>query len=468
MSNYAIVTNFLSKDSLISGNPLKAVKGADFTTEFTAVQTAVNSKFDGLSVFAPDGNAAQPSFGFTNNAGTGVYNSAGALGFATGATNRFTLSAAGGLFSLAVTGGDKGAGTINAAGLFVGGVAVTAGGVSSITGTANQIAASASTGAVTLSLPQNVIVPTAAAGVALTLNGLAGANTLSLTGSANKALAVDRIGSVVSRLQFYVGDGTAGSVSDDAYIVGNATALHLGVAGTSATSLLIDSAGKVTVSAPSSGIALNVSGVASTYTARITAGAGAGVSFGLDVLAGTNASDQCLRLLSQNAGTTFAVVSGTGGFLLGSATGGDQGLGTLNATGLFINGVAVSAGAAVTTGSFTGTLATGGTTTPTMTCKYTKVGNTVTLRIAATTYVSNATGMTLTGLPAAIQPATAVHTTASAAITNNGNQQAGDAFVSGGTMTFATGTAGSYSTSGFTGSGTKGFIGDAVFVWDLN
>lgn len=105
MSNYSIVTNFLSKDSLISGNPLKLVKGADLTTEFTAVQTALNSKFDGVVQFAPDGTAAQPSFGFTNNAGTGMFNAAGVLGFATGAASRLTISAAGAVVFNAPTSG---------------------------------------------------------------------------------------------------------------------------------------------------------------------------------------------------------------------------------------------------------------------------------------------------------------------------------------------------------------------------
>ena len=46
MSNYTIVTNYGSKNSLAQGNPLKVLNGVEFTTEFTAVQTAVNSKLD--------------------------------------------------------------------------------------------------------------------------------------------------------------------------------------------------------------------------------------------------------------------------------------------------------------------------------------------------------------------------------------------------------------------------------------
>ena len=49
MSDYTIVTNFGAKDSLPSGNPSKVIKGSEFTTEYTAVQTAVNSKGDSAS-----------------------------------------------------------------------------------------------------------------------------------------------------------------------------------------------------------------------------------------------------------------------------------------------------------------------------------------------------------------------------------------------------------------------------------
>lgn len=91
MSNYTPITNFLSKDALSSGNPAKAVKGADLTTEFNAVSVAVNSKLDGTASFFPDGTASQPSVGFTNLSGAGMYNAAGVLGFAFGGVLRATL-----------------------------------------------------------------------------------------------------------------------------------------------------------------------------------------------------------------------------------------------------------------------------------------------------------------------------------------------------------------------------------------
>jgi len=46
MSNYTITTNFGAKDSLPSGNAGKVIKGSEFTTEFTNIQTAVATKAD--------------------------------------------------------------------------------------------------------------------------------------------------------------------------------------------------------------------------------------------------------------------------------------------------------------------------------------------------------------------------------------------------------------------------------------
>lgn len=44
MTDYVKSTNFTSKDSLATGNPLKIIKGAEFDTEFNALATAVATK----------------------------------------------------------------------------------------------------------------------------------------------------------------------------------------------------------------------------------------------------------------------------------------------------------------------------------------------------------------------------------------------------------------------------------------
>jgi hypothetical protein len=46
MSNYTKATNFAIKDSLVTGNPNKIVKGTEVNTEFDAIAAAVNSKAD--------------------------------------------------------------------------------------------------------------------------------------------------------------------------------------------------------------------------------------------------------------------------------------------------------------------------------------------------------------------------------------------------------------------------------------
>jgi hypothetical protein len=46
MSDYSKATDFAIKDSLLTGNPSKLVKGTEIDTEFNAIASAVNSKAD--------------------------------------------------------------------------------------------------------------------------------------------------------------------------------------------------------------------------------------------------------------------------------------------------------------------------------------------------------------------------------------------------------------------------------------
>jgi len=55
MSDYSIQVSWSGKDALSDSDPAKVVSGSDFNTEFTAVQTAVNSKAD-------DGGSASDNF----------------------------------------------------------------------------------------------------------------------------------------------------------------------------------------------------------------------------------------------------------------------------------------------------------------------------------------------------------------------------------------------------------------------
>lgn len=120
------------------------------------------------------------------------------------------------------------------------------------------------------------------------------------------------------------------------------------------------------------------------------------------------------------------------------------------------------------TGSFTGTLtgmsgATSGTVT------WSKMGQLVTITIASVTGTSNTTAMTMTGLPASLEPATQRQLVPINLI-DGGSNVAGYADITNGstTVTFAriVAATGVYSPSGFTNSGSKG-LSLASFTYSL-
>ena len=122
---------------------------------------------------------------------------------------------------------------------------------------------------------------------------------------------------------------------------------------------------------------------------------------------------------------------------------------------LISSGIAPS----VVTGSFVPTW-TGFSVDPTGNVFYTKIGGLIVLTFDATgtTGTSNATGMSITNLPAILRPQTDSNPRAVCMVTDNGAQAAG-AFSFGatpGTMIFYKGTAPPSST-GFTNAGSKGF-----------
>jgi hypothetical protein len=64
MSNYTIAVSWSGKDALADSDANKVISGADFNTEFTAVQTAVNTKAD------LNGSASESFSATTAGAGT--------------------------------------------------------------------------------------------------------------------------------------------------------------------------------------------------------------------------------------------------------------------------------------------------------------------------------------------------------------------------------------------------------------
>ena len=64
MSNYTIAVNWSGKDALSDSDAAKVLSGSDFNTEFTTVQTAVNTKAD------VNGSATESFSATTATAGT--------------------------------------------------------------------------------------------------------------------------------------------------------------------------------------------------------------------------------------------------------------------------------------------------------------------------------------------------------------------------------------------------------------
>jgi len=96
LTDYTKATNFTSKDSLSTGNPLKIVKGTEIDTEFNNIQTAVATKAD---LYNPTftGTVTIPTVAISAGTITGITDLAvadGGTGASTAANARTNLSAA--------------------------------------------------------------------------------------------------------------------------------------------------------------------------------------------------------------------------------------------------------------------------------------------------------------------------------------------------------------------------------------
>ena len=67
MSNYSKTTDFAAKDALSTGNANKIVKGTEIDDEFSAIQTAINSKADTNSPALTGSPTAPTASSATNN-----------------------------------------------------------------------------------------------------------------------------------------------------------------------------------------------------------------------------------------------------------------------------------------------------------------------------------------------------------------------------------------------------------------
>jgi hypothetical protein len=342
--------------------------------------------------------------------------------------------------------------------------AIGSGGVTSVAGTANQIDVSTVGGVATLSLdaalilPGTLVINPTAGQVSITVNGAPGQEGAIFQGGANGD-AVEVLGSSTSGQSFGLFIG-AGSTSAD-----YAIKIQPHAGGVNYLQIKGDGSGTLGPSG-SLGLSWDTIGQA-TFTP--TTGATSAIT-----VASPNGGPWALQITRVDLGTTIHLFNNAGvwffnegvnapALMVGSPTGGMLS-GDVNITGAYrVNGVSVTA----VTGSFTGTF-TGLVGGPTVTCKYTVTGNSVTLFIpSAGVVTSNATSFTLTGLPAAIQPTTKKYACSPNNAVNSGsvvNQVS--VSVSTSIVTFLN----NGSTTGWTGTGTKAWgdtVNGATITYDL-
>lgn len=157
-------------------------------------------------------------------------------------------------------------------------------------------------------------------GIAISSNVAAVVNALAMTNS-------NATGSVTLNMQ---ANGIAKTLKVD-----NAGTLTILNSAGSVNLWTLTDAGNATFAAPTSGTTLQVNGVANGVTELISAPNTASQSFGLQINAGTNASDWGLLVNSATLGQLVKVF-GDGGLVVG--VGNDQGFGTVNAVDYYRNG----------------------------------------------------------------------------------------------------------------------------------
>lgn len=331
ISSYTQVTFFAPKDALLSGNPAKLIKGADFDPELAAISTAIASKFDGTNFLAHAPTALS--------------------------------------------------------------------GLAAVTGTATTWMASDSAPAI-----NQAIAPTWTGIHTFSTSGSGGVYLQDLTAPANNRNTLLNPSDTGGFGIFAANDAQNAfkGVFSATYAAGAVSAISLGNATDKPAITLF---GPTNIPAPTAGPALTVIGIQGTFAQS-----------SIEVLANGVSSAFMAFKDGQAGARRYAIGSGLGApgqfaiyddgaslykfAVTGGASGALQGFGPVAAALVDMT---------PDTGTFTGTF-TGMTTVVTGTCTWTRSGKLVTLYIPAGSGVSNASTYTMTGVPAAIQPATLTQT----------------------------------------------------------
>lgn len=215
-------------------------------------------------------------------------------------------------------------------------------GATAVTGTALTFMTSDSAPPIDLTFTPTMTgawVFTPTAGIALTLNAFTGQNALFVQGVAN-TYAVDITGSATSGQSFGLSVVAGSNGSDVAFSVENnaATIGFLEIFGSG----LITSTGQWVYTPIAGTQTLTVTGAANQYGVQVLGSSTTGQSYGLQIIAGTNASDNPFVIEQHGGSITFLAMTGQGITTINGAWT-FNGEGTFNAAagtyGLLVNGV---------------------------------------------------------------------------------------------------------------------------------
>ena len=279
----------------------------------------------------------------------------------------------GGIVSGSPTGGNQGNGTLNATGVFVNGAALGFGSVTSV-------AVSQSTG-ISASVTNPTTTPTVVVGLApitaySILNNQTGASAaptpsqsiylgppgFGLSGNANYVLG-QLTGSVATgpsefdiqntsnglsaSTDFIVNEDTATNTANFCDFGINSSAYNVTAfsAQLSGDGYVYCSNGNLVLGTGTSGKHLKINDGGTTTANIVASSTSTGLSMGTETVSSTAAING-LATLGGGLSVTANGATVTGGIVSGSPTGGNEGNGTLNATGVFVNGSAVPAASA--------------------------------------------------------------------------------------------------------------------------
>ncbi len=278
MSNYVQTTFFAPKDTLPTTNPAKTIYGAAYDVEFGNIATAINTKYDSGSIAAGGigfalGSAGSPSiyFGVANTSGFYGDGSAG-ISLSTSAIQRVNVNSAGNVTIAAPTSG----------------TALT------VTGLVGQYTA------IFNSAGSNTVQSNAAsgfeAGFQVTASGFASAG--------------------------FVVNGTAGTdsygIPTGTFGLGVVQAISLVLATAATARVTINSAGAVSIAAPSTGSALQVNGLSGSYIVQLVSGTPGTTSFpDLNVSRAGSTANTIQQgpnlVLQDSASSTYTTIQQSGG-----------------------------------------------------------------------------------------------------------------------------------------------------------